>query len=173
MEEVDDDLVNFDALLLILAGDAQNLILCAVAELTLPKSHQILGEHLGPPRDSGVVFENQLRRICHGDPVIHFFCGTGSPFGIVFAEGHMAHGGIVPQKAVTQRRDGKGNGDLGIALGKLQHAALQIQTVLLILSHAENLFLFIAFKFDVQAVLASADHALPFPVHYFQAPAFP
>ena len=167
VEKVDDDLVDFDAFFLILSRHGQDFILGAVAQLTLPQSHQILGEHFGAPRNGCVVFKNLFRRISNGDPVIHLPRGTGNPFRVVFSETHAADGGIVPEKTVAQRGDGEGDGNLGVALGKLQHTAFQIQTILLILPHAEEFFLLIALKFHIQGILIAADHAFPLAVYQF------
>ena len=91
----------------------------------------------------------------------------------IVGKGHPAHRRIVPQKSVSQGADHKGYGDLAVALGQFQHAPLQVQVRLLILSHAVYFFIFVGIKPDGESVFASAGISLPFPVHDLQAAAGP
>ena len=171
VEEVDDDLVDVDALGLVLPGDGEHLVLRAVAQLALPKAHAVLREGAGAAGDGGVVLQDLLGVLRGGDPVVHLLGGAGDPLGVVLAEGHLAHGRVVPQEPVAQGRNRKRHRDLRIALRQLQRAALQVQIGLLVLAHAEDLLPVVALELDVQLVLRPADDALPGAVDDLEAPA--
>ena len=173
VEEVDDDLIQLDALLPVLPGHGEDLLLGAVAQLALPEPHQVLREHPRPAGDGGVIEQDIPGRTGGGDPVVHFPGGPGDPFVVIFPESHPAHRGIVPQKPVSQRGHGKGNGDLGIALSQLQHAPLHVHIFLLVLPHAENLLILAALKFDIQRIFAAACDSFPLPAHQLQTAALP
>ena len=173
VEKVNHDLIDLNALLLVPPRHLEHLVLGAVAQLTLPQPHQILREPVGAPGDSRVVFENLPGIFTGRDPVVHLPCRPGNPLIIIFAKGYSSHCRIVPQKSISHVRDRKGNGNLGIALGKLQHAALHVHTLLLVLSHAKNLFAPVALKLDVQRILGSPDDPSPLPVHHLEAAALP
>ena len=172
VEEVDHDNVDGDVPPVVFPGHGQNFFLGAVAQLALPQAHAVLPHHGGAARDGGVLVQKLPGLVLGGDPVVHFLAGPGHPFGQVLAEGHFAHGGIVPQKAVAQAGNHEGHRYLGIALGQLQHAALHIQVGLLILAHAEDFFPVGAFKAHGQLVVPGGV-GQPFPAGHLQAVAFP
>ena len=101
MEEVDDDLIDFDAFLLILAGDGQHLVLRAVAQLALPQSHSVLREHRRPAHHICVLLQDLLRRVRHRDPVVHLLSRPRDPLSVDLAERDLPDRRIVPQHAVT------------------------------------------------------------------------
>ena len=78
------------------------------------------------------------------------------PFGDVVRKRRPAHGGIVPQKAVAERRDEEGHAHLRVALGEFERAAFQIEPRLLILPHAEELFV-ARLKAERKGVVSAAD----------------
>ena len=173
VEEVNDHLVNVDALGLIPAGHFQHLVLGAVAELALPQPHAVLGEERGASGGGGVVLEDLLGGIRRCNPIVHLLGGAGLPLIVVVAEGDLAHSGIVPQKSVAQGGQGKGHGDLGVALGQLQHTALHVHALLLVLTHTKDFFLFVALKLHQKGVLGASNHTLPLPVNGLEAAALP
>ena len=124
VEEVNHDAVDLDALGLVAAGNREDLVLRAIAKLALPKPHQILREHRRMSADACVRRQDRLRGVRHGDPVVHVLRGSRNPLGDVLTEGHAAHRRIVPKHAVAKGRYQERNTDLGVALRKLQGAAL-------------------------------------------------
>ena len=165
MEKVDDDLVDLDALFLVFTGNREHFILCAVAELALPESHEALREHGSMPCHRGVVCEYSLGiGICR-DPVVHLLCCSCDPLCIVVSEGHTADCRVVPQETIAEGRDHERHGGLGITLRELKRAALHVHAVLLVLAHSEYLFTLVCLKTKVEAVVTTADDTLPFAVH--------
>ncbi len=161
VEEVDDNLINFNPCLLIGPCDLQHLLLGPIAELALPKPHPILREHRRPPGHAGVVLQDLLRRICCGDPVVHLPGGGSGPLGDRLAKHHAADGRVIPQHAVSKARDEERHGDLGISLDELQLTPLQVHVLLLVLAHAEDLLAVISLKADLEGVFGPADDPLP------------
>ena len=153
VEEIDHDLVDPDSFFLISPGDLQDLVLGAIAKLALPEPHQILGKSRGASGHGSIVRQNFLRRITRGDPVIHFLCGTGSPFGIIHSERCTAYCRIVPQKAIPKTGNRKGNADLGIPLFQIEQRTLEIQMRLLILAHPIEFLFVICVKPDCQTIV--------------------
>ncbi len=171
MEEVDDDLVDFNAFLLIFPRDRQNFILRAVSQFALPHSHTVFREHRGTSGDCRIALEDLLRRVGNSDPIIHLFCRARDPLGICLAESNLSHGRVVPKKTIAHVRDHERNRDLGIALCKLKLASLEIHVFLLVLTHAKDLLAVDAVKFHIERKLIAADDALPLAVDSLQAAA--
>ena len=171
VEEIDDDLIDLDTFLLVLSCHGEHFLLGAVTELTLPQAHPVLREHRCASGNGRIIFHDLLRSVRNGQPVVHLFRGTGGPLGIILSEGGLADGRVVPEYTITKARYGKGNGNLGVSLGQLQHTALEIHVGLLILSHSEDLLAIVALEFYIQLILAAADDTLPLTVYNLQAAA--
>ena len=93
--------------------------------------------------------------VARGDEVIQPLGGVGPPRGHVFGERRLADGRVVPQKAIAPAGHHKGHARLGVAVRKLQRAALDVQAVLLVLPHAKELFVGMGLKAGRQAVVAA------------------
>ena len=172
VEEIDNDLIDLDAFLLILSCYREHFLLCAVTEFALPQTHAVLREHGRTPGHSCVVFHDFLRTVRNREPVIHLSGRTGRPLRIVLSEGCLTDRRVVPEHTIAKAGYGKGNGDLRVSLCQLQHTALKIHIRLLVLTHSEDFLSVIAFKFHIQLIFAAADHALPLTVYHLQATAF-
>ena len=139
MEEVNDDHVQGKTPALHLAGDGENLLLGAVAQAALPVAQAVL-RHPGRPAGGRRIEGEDLRGGVPGDDiVVQLARAREMPFREVFREGHGAHAGVVPQKAVAQAGHIEGDAGLGIPVLQLQHGALLVQASHLVLAHAEDL----------------------------------
>jgi len=124
VEEINHDLVNMNAFLLVLTSNAKNLILCAVTKLALPKSHTVFWELRCASCYSCIIFQNLLWSVSNCKPIIHLLGGTCSPFSIVLSECNLSDSRIVPQHTIAEIGYSKRNTYLGISLGKLKGTSL-------------------------------------------------
>ena len=156
MEEVADDHVNGQPPALILPGHLQQLLLIPVAQLALPEAQTVFGHH-GHGAGHGSIGVYQIGgRVAHGEPVVHLLGAVGLPLGSVLSEGHAAHGGVVPEEAVTPIRQHEGHGGLGVVVAQFQHTVLEVHFLHLILTHAIQPLVGRAFKGRSQMVVAAA-----------------
>ena len=171
MEEVNYNLVDRDAFLPVLPGNRKYFLLCTVAQLALPQSHQAVRKHGSPSCHGGISFQDFFRVFSRADPVIHLLRASCNPLRHVAGKGNSSHCRVVPQQAVSQGTDHERYGNLAVSLCQFQHGAFQVQVRLLVLAHAVDLFFPVWIETDRQRILAAADIALPFPVHDLQAAA--
>ena len=171
VEEINHDAVNLDALRLVPARYLQDLILRAVAEFALPQTHQIFRKMRRSSTHARVRRQNFLRRVRHGDPIVHLLRRARVPLRDVLAERHAADRGVVPEHAVAERRHHERNADLGVALRELERAPLQIEVRLLVLPHAVDLLAVVALEKHLKFIFTAAGNTLPLAVYDFQAAA--
>src|SRR6516225_5752931 len=99
----------------------------------------MLGHHRHRPGYPRIMFNDFTRAASGGDPVIKLPRGTRSPLGEVLTKRDRADRWIVPEKAVTSARNGKGDTRLRISLRQFQHAALVVEKPVLITTHSVDL----------------------------------
>ena len=134
----------------------QYLFLCLITQLTLPEPHTILRHHRYLARSVRIGFLYLGRRIARRDPVVHLFCRFRHPFRHILTKCGMSDGRIVPQHAISPVREDERHAGLGIPVGQFDHAALQIQKRLLILSHTVQLLTVIRLKTNGQPIMIRA-----------------
>ena len=139
VEEIDDDGIHRQASSLVLSRHRQKLILSAVTQLALPVSKTILRHHRGTPCCSRILLLDFRRRIARCDKVIQLFRTFGTPLCLVGSERRCTDRRVVPEKTVASAGNHKRNTCLAVSVSKLQHRALFVQMLLLVLSHSENL----------------------------------
>ena len=162
VEKIADDDVNRQIPALILPGNIQELLLIPVTQLALPEAQAVL-RHLR--RETGglrIVPADFRGGVPRGDEIIHLLCGIRPPGGAVDTERHFSDGGIMPEEAVAQAGDVKGDACLGIPVGQLQGGTLPVQRFLLVLPHAADALAVPAFKGDGQGKVP-AQMGLEFP----------
>ena len=103
MEKVDDNLVNMDAELMVFSRHGEHLFLRPVAQLALPQAHAIFRKHSRAACRICIIFNDLLRRVGNGQPVVHVLRRFRDPFRVIGAERDTPHGGIVPQETVAKR----------------------------------------------------------------------
>lgn len=163
MKEVDDDDVDGQPPALVLPRHGKKLLLGLVAELALPKAQAVLGHHGRRAGDRGIGCFDLLGAVSGHQPVVQDFGGVGLEAHDVLAQHRPAHGGVVPEEAVAERREKERHRSLGIPVGQLQVRALEVQIGLLVLSHAVELFPGVqGLKPGGQVVVAAGD-GLEFP----------
>ncbi len=117
-----------------LAGHGEQFLLSAVAQLALPEARRPVGQHRRVARGVGVVLHDLSRRVADGDPVIQLARRLGHPPRAVPSQLHAAYGGVVPQEAIPSTGEQEGDVDLCVALEQFDHAALLIQSAVLVLA---------------------------------------
>ena len=158
MEKINHNHVHRQAAFFVLAHHAKHLVLRLIAQLALPKSHQIPAHHGYTAGDGSVVFQYLRRSVRRSDPVVDLAGALRRPLGDVFTQRHIAHSGVIPQEAISSGRQHERNRRLRIALRQLQCAALQVQEILLILSQAVEALTLIGFKGHLRAPVLAAEH---------------
>ena len=101
VEEIDDNLIDFDAFLLVAACHFKHFLLRTVAQLALPQAHTVLREFRRAAGHCGVIFQDLFRCIGCGQPVVHIFGRACSPFGVVLSEGYLSDSRIVPPHTIS------------------------------------------------------------------------
>ena len=122
---------------LVLARDAEQLLLGLVAQLALPEAHGEVGHHGRPSGHARVALQDVPRTVGGHHPVVEGLARGRAPDRAVLGERGPAYRGIVPEKAVAEARQVEGNARLRVAVSELELGALQIEVGLLVLPHAE------------------------------------
>ena len=159
VEEVDDDDVHGDVAAVIFARDGKQLFLRLIAQLALPEAEAVFGHHRGLAHDFHVRSQDVGRGVARRDPIVDLLGGAGGEFGVVGAERRPAHRRVVPEEPVAVRREQEGDARLRVFLFELERGALQIKGGLLILPHAEELFV-VGLEAHAEGVVVSAHRAV-------------
>ena len=156
MEEVYNDGIHGQAALFVFPCHIQDLLLVAVAQFALPVTETEFRHHGAAPGSERVVLFDLHRSIAGSDIVIQFFGAFCIPFGFVGRKGSGADGRIVPEEAIAAAGDEEGNGSLGVAVSQLEACSFLVQMSVLVLAHAEDLFVFKSFKTGIELKVRAA-----------------
>ena len=159
VEKVDDDDVHGNVAAVIFARDGKQFFLRLIAQLALPEAESVFGHHRGLAHDFHVRSQDVGRGVARRDPIVDLFGGAGCEFGVVGAERRPAHRRVVPEEPVAVRREQKGDARLCVLLFEFERGALQIEGGLLILPHAEELFV-VGLEPHAEGVVVSAHRAV-------------
>ena len=140
VEEVRDDHVQRQAAALVLAGHLEQLLLVPVAQLALPETEAVLRHHRGVAGRVRVRRRDLGGGVARGHPVVELFRGLGEPLGAVHGEGGAPDRGVVPEESIPRAGHHERDAGLGVAVGELERAALDVEDVLLVLAHPVELF---------------------------------
>jgi hypothetical protein len=155
VEEVADDGVQRQPAPGVLAGDAEELLLGAVAQLALPEAGGPLRQHGGVPGGRRVA-PHGLRGPPGRDPVVDLPGAVGHPARAVPGQLHPPDRGVVPQKRVAPVGGQHRDGDLGVALHQVEDGALLVQQAVLVLAEPVQPLALVRREALLQAVVAVA-----------------
>ena len=145
-----------------LPGHIQKLFLGAVAQFALPVAHAVFGHHGAHAHRRGILLFNFGRGIPGSDVIVHLHAAFGCPFGFIGAECDGAHRRIIPQKAVAAAGHIERYTGLAVAVGQFQRGTFFVQMQMLILAHAENLFVVIGFEPCHHGIIIASGHRAHF-----------
>lgn len=155
VEEVADDHGQRQPAPLVLAGDLEQFLLGAVAQLALPETGSPLGKLRRVPRHVRIAPQH-VGRLARGEPVVDLAGAVGHPARPGLRELHPPDRGRVPQQAVAAVGDQQRDGDLGVALDEVDDRALLVEHAVGVLAEAVEPFPFIGTETLLQPVMAVA-----------------
>src|SRR5690606_13034366 len=82
--------------------------------------------HRDSTSNTSVRLDNLGGCVAQNNPIIQHIGGVGFKGGCQAAENGAPDGGVVPQEAVAQAREGEGDGGLGISLRELEVGTLEV-----------------------------------------------
>ncbi len=166
MEKVHHNGIQRQATPFVFTGHGKQFFLGAVAQLALPIAHAVFRHHGAHAGDGGILLFNFSRGIAGSNVIIQLHAAVGLPFGLVGAEGHRTDGRIVPKEAIPPAGYIEGHAGLAVAVCQFQGGAFFVQMFVLILAHAENLFIVIGFKPCHHGKIIAAGHRPHFPCRH-------
>ena len=156
VEVVDDDHRQRQPAPLVLARDAEQLILGLVAQLALPEAGRPLRQHRRAAGRLAVLAQDARGSGCGRDPVVPLPAGFGDPPGDGPAQLDTADAGVVPQQAVAPAGDQERDRHLGVALRQLDDGALLVEPAVLVLAQAVEALVVMRLEQHLEVVGAAA-----------------
>ena len=146
---------------LVLAGDAEQLVLGLVAELALPEARGPLRQHRRAPHRLAVLAEQVRGIVGGGDPVVPLPGGLGYPSRDRDAQLDPADSGVVPEQAVSEVGDEERDADLGVALHQFDDGALLVEPAVLVLAEPVEALPVPGVEQHLEVVRATAGRGVP------------
>ena len=162
VEEVADDHVERQSPAPVLAGHLEQLLRRSNSAACTARSRSpysgIIG---GRPGRRGVRAHDLCGRVAGGDPVVQLAGRRGVPLRPVPPERRPADARVVPEEPVPRAGQHERHARLGVAVRQLERAALEVEQVLLVLTHPEQLLAGVGHEGRRHGVVAAGDRVEP------------
>ncbi len=161
VEEVADDHVERQSPAPVLAGHLEQLLGVPIAQLALPEAESVLRHRRRAARRRGVRAHDLCGRVAGGDPVVELAGRRGVPLRPVPRERRPADARVVPEEPVPRAGQHERHARLGVAVRQLERAALEVEQVLLVPTHPEQLLAGVGHEGRRHGVVAAGDRVEP------------
>ena len=139
--------------------DGKQFLLRLVPQLRLPEPRRPLRHQWDRAGRQRIRLDDVRGSVARGDPVVELPGDVHVPFGDVLRERHPTDRRVVPEEAIAEARNGEGDARLRVALGELERAALEIEELVLVLAHAEDLLALVRLEPDGHLVFTAEQGA--------------
>jgi hypothetical protein len=144
----------------VLAGDGEEFLLGAVAELRLPEPGGPLRQQRRMAGRVGVGGQDVGRRVTRRDPVVDLAGGVGDPARGVATQLHPACRRVVPQQPVAARGVQERDAGHRVPLHQVDHQAFLVQPAVLMLAQAVDPLTVVPLELLLQTVGAVAERGV-------------